>query len=77
MSPNVTPEDWDALFGAIIARLKLMAQAQDTPRAKPRGADALASLRGAVLECVQDLEQLHAMARQVRGRGAAEDRSSV
>ena len=69
--PNVAIEDWDALFSAVTARLTRIAQTQDTPCAEPGGADALAFLQGSVMECVQDLEQLHAMARQMLGRRAA------
>lgn len=73
VSPDITTEDWDALFSAVTARLTLIAQPQDTRGAEPRGADALALLQGSVLECVQDLEQLHAMARQMLRRRAAGD----
>ena len=65
MAPNVAIEDWHALFSAVTARLTLIAQTQDTPFAEPGGADALTFLQDSVLDCVQDLEQLHAMARQM------------
>ena len=74
VSPNVAIEDWDALFSAVTDRLTRIAKVQDTPSAQPRSGDALALLQDSVMECVQDLDRLRAMARQVLPMRAAGDR---
>lgn len=68
VSPSVAIEDWDALFGAVKARLTLIGQPQDALGAEPPTAYALEAARAAVLECVQALDQLHATARQELAR---------
>lgn len=68
----VSIEDWDALFAAVTARLAQIAHAHDAPCGDPHGTQALSLLRGSVLECVHDLDQLHAMARQMLAHRAAE-----
>ena len=73
VSPNVAIEDWDALFSAVTDRLTRIAKVHDTPSAELRSGDALALLQGSVMECVQDLDHLHAMARQVLPMRAAGD----
>jgi diguanylate cyclase (GGDEF)-like protein len=52
-------EDWDALFVAVKERLALVVGRQRLPPASPEAADPVPSIRTAVLECVEALDQLH------------------
>lgn len=67
-SPDITIEDWDALFGAVEARLRMTV---GEPLAAPTGAhahDAAVGVQTIVLECVAALEQLHTALTHERGR---------
>ncbi|MGJ7497691.1 hypothetical protein ACSFA8_21790 [Variovorax sp. RT4R15] len=59
ISPAMDPEDWDALFLAVTARMRRTAQPALTLCASPEH-KTVADMRAVVLECVEALEQLHA-----------------
>lgn len=56
--PDLTSDDWDALFRAVRARLE---DAAGTLPAAPEASDAVVLVQSNVLECVEALGQLHAM----------------
>jgi len=58
-APAMDPEDWDALFLAVTARMRSTAQPAPIPHASTEH-KTCAAMRGVVLECVEALEQLHA-----------------
>lgn len=61
--------DWDALFCAVEARLRLAVGEQPAVASEPpRMHDTAGRLQAIVLECVEALDQLHAALTQERGR---------
>ncbi len=64
---EITIDDWDELFGAVKARLRLTVGELPGAFAIPEH-DATARVRIRVLECVEALEQLHVMLRIERSR---------
>jgi diguanylate cyclase (GGDEF)-like protein len=54
--------DWDALFGAVTTRLRVIAEPRSEPQGPPLPA-AADSARAHVLECVSALDQLHSTLR--------------
>lgn len=62
--------DWDAMFGAVTARLVLIVAEPLPTTAASRPADAADRIRVAVLECVAALDQLHATLKHELGRRA-------
>lgn len=57
--PPIPIEHWDALFGAVKERLTRVVGRQRMPPAGPEAADPVPSVRAAMLECVEALDQLH------------------
>ena len=57
---HVAIGDWDAMFGAVTARLSLIVAKPLATTAASQPADAADRIRVAVLECVAALDQLHA-----------------
>lgn len=64
----ITPTDWDLLFGAIKARLKLLVGGDSTPRQALPGNDMPDWVRDNVLECVGALDLLHAALKHERAQ---------
>lgn len=57
---EVAIEDWDVLFNAVTARLRLIVAEQLVTTDEPKPAVGLNRVRGNVLECAAALDQLHA-----------------
>ena len=61
-------EDWDDLFNAVAARLRLTVVGPRVTPAASQPADEADRIRVAVLECVAALEQLHATLKDELGQ---------
>ena len=67
-SPDIAPEDWDDLFGAVRQRLRDAVAQAPAPTTGSRPDEPLARVRASVLECVAALDQLHASLRHELAR---------
>ena len=65
---DVVIKDWDDLFNAVTARLRLTVVAPLVTKAASQPADEADRIRVAVLECVAALEQLHATLKDELGQ---------
>lgn len=65
---DLSVDEWDLLFDAVRERLRLTAG--ECPAAQPgaHAHDPVGRIQASVLECVEALDQLHALLRRGRGR---------
>ena len=68
LAADLSTEDWDELFNAVKCRLRLTVEAQLAATADPVGPGGIGRALANVLECVDALEQLHALLRLERAR---------
>ena len=57
---DIAMEDWDELFCAVKARLRLIGSERSSATPEPPQRDAVVRIQASVLECVEALDQLHA-----------------